>query len=620
MALRGRPEPPVLVVDDAHLLDDASASVVHQLALHREVRLVATVVDGAPAPDAITALWKDDLLGRLRVGPLTEAELGELLTAGLGGPVERRTVRRLVAMIHGDLRMLAEVVADGALVRRSGLWTWQGMNAVGGRVRELIATRFGEVDAAAWEALTYAAFAVEPLWASGCAGGEVPLAKGIGGPLPLRTLALVAGEAAAESLESRRILAPDGSVPYAEVIRAMTGQLRACRIRRHLANLTDNPLRSTLWRMNCGAQVEAGELVAAAREAVAADEVPLALYLGRTAESAGGGTAALEVIAGAAGHAARLDAEAARLDAALAAGDLSMAPALGADTGWDEAAAANCGHQARLARLRGRPRTAMVWAREGALRHSSPLCLGELAHAAVLLGDLATARTALVAITQLDGDATERVPSIEAGIASVAMARAQLLAASGDLDGALEAALAVSGAGRMYAMHDVARLGRAELAVGELERIPGAFAGLAGRHAAALLARDGAALEVVAKEFEHLGYLLYAAEAYGQAAAEHVRNGEPRRARTAIAHGWRLSRNCEGAQTPALAALAAPDLTRRQREIAQLAMTGLSNREIAGRLTISIRTVANHLCAVYDRLGVNDRAGLASLFLGPHLG
>ena len=34
------------------------------------------------------------------------------------------------------------------------------------------------------------------------------------------------------------------------------------------------------------------------------------------------------------------------------------------------------------------------------------------------------------------------------------------------------------------------------------------------------------------------------------------------------------------------------------------------------RLTVSIRTVANHLCGVYERLGVNDRSGLGHLLSG----
>jgi DNA-binding CsgD family transcriptional regulator len=136
------------------------------------------------------------------------------------------------------------------------------------------------------------------------------------------------------------------------------------------------------------------------------------------------------------------------------------------------------------------------------------------------------------------------------------------------------------------------------------------------RHAEACAGDDGGALHAVALEFEVLGLTLYAAEAQAQAARAYRRGGEHRPAKAAAAAGWALSRRCEGARTPALAELTAPELTLRQLEIARLAAAGLSNRAIAERLTVSIRTVANHLCAAYERLGVNDRAGLARLLAG----
>nr|WP_308207212.1 ATP-binding protein [Mycolicibacterium pulveris] len=58
-------------VDDAHLLDGLSAHVVHQLAQSRGARLVVTVRSGADEPDAVTALWKDGLLARLDLEPLS---------------------------------------------------------------------------------------------------------------------------------------------------------------------------------------------------------------------------------------------------------------------------------------------------------------------------------------------------------------------------------------------------------------------------------------------------------------------------------------------------------------------------------------------------------------------
>ena len=58
-------------------------------------------------------------------------------------------------------------------------------------------------------------------------------------------------------------------------------------------------------------------------------------------------------------------------------------------------------------------------------------------------------------------------------------------------------------------------------------------------------------------------------------------------------------------------------LTGREREIARLAATGSSTRDIAARLQLSPRTVDTHLSRVYHKLGVRSRAGLASLLAGP---
>ncbi len=67
--------------------------------------------------------------------------------------------------------------------------------------------------------------------------------------------------------------------------------------------------------------------------------------------------------------------------------------------------------------------------------------------------------------------------------------------------------------------------------------------------------------------------------------------------------------------TPALARLAWPEgLTRREDEIARLAASGLTNRTIAKRLVISIRTVDNTLRQVYVKLGVRGRSELAPVF------
>ena len=57
----------VLSVDDGQLLDDASAALVHQLVAAREAFAVVTVRSGEPEPDALRALWKEELCALLEL-------------------------------------------------------------------------------------------------------------------------------------------------------------------------------------------------------------------------------------------------------------------------------------------------------------------------------------------------------------------------------------------------------------------------------------------------------------------------------------------------------------------------------------------------------------------------
>ncbi|HKP40429.1 AAA family ATPase [Mycobacterium sp.] len=59
----------LLVVDDAHLLDTLSASLVYQLAVSGAANLIVTVAAGCPTPDEISALWRGELLTRIDIEP-----------------------------------------------------------------------------------------------------------------------------------------------------------------------------------------------------------------------------------------------------------------------------------------------------------------------------------------------------------------------------------------------------------------------------------------------------------------------------------------------------------------------------------------------------------------------
>jgi len=60
-------------------------------------------------------------------------------------------------------------------------------------------------------------------------------------------------------------------------------------------------------------------------------------------------------------------------------------------------------------------------------------------------------------------------------------------------------------------------------------------------------------------------------------------------------------------------------LTSRESEIAELLDEGLSNKEIAQRLSISLSTVKNHVHSILDKLQVTRRGEAVALLRGETL-
>jgi DNA-binding CsgD family transcriptional regulator len=57
-------------------------------------------------------------------------------------------------------------------------------------------------------------------------------------------------------------------------------------------------------------------------------------------------------------------------------------------------------------------------------------------------------------------------------------------------------------------------------------------------------------------------------------------------------------------------------LTAREQQTARLVARGLSNAQIAARLSLSVRTVESHIYRATTKLGLHDRAALAALLAG----
>lgn len=132
-----------LLVDDAHHLDEMSASLLHQSLLHGGTNLVATIRTGEDPPGAVTKLWKDDLLGRIDVEPLNERTVRRLVRLVLDGDVDDSLMDELWRVSQGNvlyLRHLLEgAIDDGTITRLKGRWTLDGVLSPSPRLVDLLA-------------------------------------------------------------------------------------------------------------------------------------------------------------------------------------------------------------------------------------------------------------------------------------------------------------------------------------------------------------------------------------------------------------------------------------------------------------------------------------------------
>jgi DNA-binding NarL/FixJ family response regulator len=149
----------------------------------------------------------------------------------------------------------------------------------------------------------------------------------------------------------------------------------------------------------------------------------------------------------------------------------------------------------------------------------------------------------------------------------------------------------------------------------ELEAIvEGPRVGVAARFSAALSDGDAAELASVSEEFERMGDLVAAVDAAAHAALAYRSQARRGSALGCAARADALAEQCGGAWTPALRQVSEPvPFTDREREIVTLIGEGLSNRAVAERLTLSVRTVESHIYRAMAKTGTTSRDELAAL-------
>jgi DNA-binding CsgD family transcriptional regulator len=203
-------QPVLIVVDDAHLLDDISAFTVHRLVVHRGAHVLATVRAGEAEPDLVTGLWKDRHLARLDLAALSRPESDALLATALGAPVHPDTGAQLWARTGGNILYLRGLVVHERQARRltaaDGQWRWRQQGELPPTLRAAVEQQMGALSADLRRVVDVVAVAE---------------------PVDLAVLAQLAPAAAIEDAERRALIAVShDEYPIARMAHPLYGEAR----------------------------------------------------------------------------------------------------------------------------------------------------------------------------------------------------------------------------------------------------------------------------------------------------------------------------------------------------------------------------------------------------------
>ncbi|MCD4849772.1 AAA family ATPase [Arthrobacter sp. AK01] len=267
----------LLIVDDAHDLDEGSTQILAELVTAGWARLVATSRPRPGLPAALLQLWYDGLAERLELHPLDQESVTELAEKTLGGTVMASAADVLHSVSEGNpllLRcLLDDSRADGNLVRRNGVWfLTHALSGNGEGLAEVVRNRVLRTSEAEREAMYVIALSE---------------------PVPAAVLDTQVGRETVRSLmDSRLVLSTNGPGSplkmwhpmYSEALRQIVSPARSLQIRQRMVQhlLAEPPtaeglLRLVSWALDCGADVEDEQLLQAAFLAAKLLQNPLAL-------------------------------------------------------------------------------------------------------------------------------------------------------------------------------------------------------------------------------------------------------------------------------------------------------------------------------------------------------
>lgn len=261
---------PLLIVDDAHLIDNVTALILAELVDAGATQVVAICRRLPVAPDPLRRLVRQGTLHQVDVSGLDHDQVEAVLQASLGGPVARETVSQARDMTGGNPLYLRELVRSlrdvDALLEVNGAWVWHDRTVLGRRLTDMIRAELDTL---------------------GSAERDVVELLALAGPTALDQLAGAVEDGALTTASDRGLVVleshhHDGVARarlahpvHAEVIRTVLppGRRRSLYKRLPLtrADSTQPVALSSMvdWALSCGVTPAVGDLIAATRAAAA---------------------------------------------------------------------------------------------------------------------------------------------------------------------------------------------------------------------------------------------------------------------------------------------------------------------------------------------------------------
>ena len=257
-------KPLLLIVDDAHDLDEATAGILVELAAAGWAKLLIAAAARPGLPEPLLQLWFEGIAVRLDLRPLTQQQTDELLSHRLGPQVLPNVAELLWEASAGNPLLLNGLIddakSDGTLLQRNGVWLLtRPLNSHGDQLTDVVRRQLLRRLPAERQALNLIALAE---------------------PVSRELIESLVGEAAVAALVERELIKATSSphselrlrhAVYGDTLRNLISPARSLQLRQSLLQDMDTEptsaeglLRQVSWALECGTDVDDRQLLRAA--------------------------------------------------------------------------------------------------------------------------------------------------------------------------------------------------------------------------------------------------------------------------------------------------------------------------------------------------------------------